>query len=564
MAVIKAVSSKVSIGQALDYVMKKEKTESKLITGLGCEAETVKEEMQATKELWGKLDGRTYKHFVHSYHKSEQITPEQAHRNAIELAKATKSWDGYEVLIATHTDRGHIHSHIIVNSVSYENGHKLQWSKADLQDLKDRCNEQSRQQGLHVPEKGKTFYGEEREDTVAWNKETYRRLKQAEKGEVKSYVQEIALAIMDCKETATSRETFMEQMQAKGYGVDWQDKHKYITFVDLARQQQGERQCKVRNNKLESYYAVDFGKETLENGFESNARREKDRADAEEYARRQLDRTQKITELMNEKEQDSSLIRQLRNQLQTLSSNNSTLKSELQKKSEMIVSLNEKLTKQNGNDTVLQENRQLKEENKRLEKEADEAKSMIEAMKWTSDHAEDEIKRQVREQVKKAEEQASANLQQQENVLKANFKRKQIKLDKSYAEKEKTLEMAYRGSKRLMWILKAVVAVAVFLIVLAVCTNSQNKAIKKAAQLQECIDEVNTANWYLCGKDMIVYTRVEEFYIPMDRMTLRSGRAVQVSQIGEKWVEIKSQGKIGYILRSDFDEFFSEISLNIG
>ena len=290
MAVIKAVSSKVSIGQALDYVMKQEKTESKLITGLGCEAETVKEEMQATKELWGKLDGRTYKHFVHSYHKSEQITPEQAHRNAIELAKATKAWDGYEVLIATHTDRGHIHSHIIVNSVSYEDGHKLQWSKADLQDLKDRCNEQSRQQGLHVPEKWKTFYGEEREDTVAWNKETYRRLKQAEKGEVKSYVQEIALAIMDCKETATRRETFMEQMLAKGYGVDWQDKHKYITFVDLARQQQGERQCKVRNNKLESYYAVDFGKETLENGFESNARREKNRADAEEYARRQLDR----------------------------------------------------------------------------------------------------------------------------------------------------------------------------------------------------------------------------------------------------------------------------------
>ena len=154
MAVIKAVSSKVSIGQALDYVMKQEKTESKLITGLGCEAETVKEEMQATKELWGKLDGRTYKHFVHSYHKSEQITPEQAHRNAIELAKATKSWDGYEVLIVTHTDRGHIHSHIIVNSVSYENGHKLQWSKADLQDLKDRCN-----RDFTCQRKGKLFMG---------------------------------------------------------------------------------------------------------------------------------------------------------------------------------------------------------------------------------------------------------------------------------------------------------------------------------------------------------------------------------------------------------------------
>ena len=163
MAVIKAVSSKVSIGQALDYVMKQEKTESKLITGLGCEAETVKEEMQATKELWGKLDGRTYKHFVHSYHKSEQITPEQAHRNGNRTCERLPKAHGPSVpespFIATHTDRGHIHSHIIVNSVSYEDGHKLQWSKADLQDLKDRCNEQSRQQGLHVPEKWKTFMG---------------------------------------------------------------------------------------------------------------------------------------------------------------------------------------------------------------------------------------------------------------------------------------------------------------------------------------------------------------------------------------------------------------------
>ena len=189
MAVIKAVSSKAGIGQALDYVTKEEKTEDKLVSGLHCEPDTVKDEMQATKELWGKTGGRTYKHFVHSYHEDEHITPEQAHKNAIELAKGTEAWKGHEVLIATHIDRGHIHTHFIVNSVNYENGHKLQWSKADLQNLKDRCNEQSRQQGLHVPEKGKTFSGEEREETVAWNKETYNLLKQAEKGEVKSYVQ---------------------------------------------------------------------------------------------------------------------------------------------------------------------------------------------------------------------------------------------------------------------------------------------------------------------------------------------------------------------------------------
>ena len=61
MAVIKAVSSKAGIGHAIDYVTKKEKTEEKLVSGLHCEPETVKEEMQATKELWGKTDGRTYK-----------------------------------------------------------------------------------------------------------------------------------------------------------------------------------------------------------------------------------------------------------------------------------------------------------------------------------------------------------------------------------------------------------------------------------------------------------------------------------------------------------------------
>ena len=53
MAVIKAVSSKAGIGHAIDYVTKKEKTEEKLVSGLHCEPETVKEEMHASKELWG-------------------------------------------------------------------------------------------------------------------------------------------------------------------------------------------------------------------------------------------------------------------------------------------------------------------------------------------------------------------------------------------------------------------------------------------------------------------------------------------------------------------------------
>ena len=54
MAVIKAVSSKAGIGQALDYVTKEEKTEDKLVSGLHCEPDTVKDEMQATKGAVGQ------------------------------------------------------------------------------------------------------------------------------------------------------------------------------------------------------------------------------------------------------------------------------------------------------------------------------------------------------------------------------------------------------------------------------------------------------------------------------------------------------------------------------
>ena len=165
-----------------------------------------------------------------------------------------------------------VHTHFIVNSVNYEDGHKLQWSKYDLKDLKERCNEQSREQGLHVPEKGKTFAGEVREETVAWSKDTYQLLKQAEQGKVKSYVLDIALAVLDCKETATSRETFIRLMNERGYGVDWQDSHKYITYTDLARGQAGEKACKIRDNKLEKYYNMGFGKESMEHEFERNAR----------------------------------------------------------------------------------------------------------------------------------------------------------------------------------------------------------------------------------------------------------------------------------------------------
>ena len=164
MAVIKAISSKSSVNSAIDYVSNDEKTENKLLSGYNLtSADTAKDEMQATKEIWGKTGGRTYKHFVQSFAPDERITPEQAHEIAIQFAEQCPLFKGFEVLIATHKDREHIHTHFIVNSVSFEDGHKFQMKSTELQDMKDLSDKLCKERGFTVTQKGKTFHGEDRE-----------------------------------------------------------------------------------------------------------------------------------------------------------------------------------------------------------------------------------------------------------------------------------------------------------------------------------------------------------------------------------------------------------------
>ncbi|MDE7137482.1 MAG: relaxase/mobilization nuclease domain-containing protein, partial [Ruminococcus sp.] len=127
MAIIKAVSSKSPIKTAIAYVSKDEKTEQKLLSGYNLTApETAYDEMQITKEVWNKTGGRTYKHYVQSFAPDEEITPEQVHAIAKEFVERCPQFKGFEVLIATHQDREHIHTHFILNSVSFEDGHKFQ------------------------------------------------------------------------------------------------------------------------------------------------------------------------------------------------------------------------------------------------------------------------------------------------------------------------------------------------------------------------------------------------------------------------------------------------------
>ena len=113
----------------------------------------------------------------------------KANKIAQKLIKDLPLFKDYEVIIATHIDRQHIHNHIIVNSVNFTNGYKFQSSAHDLQSIKDKSDEICMEYGLTVTEKGKTFERLERDETSTYTKEARWVQEQAEKKHIKSYQQ---------------------------------------------------------------------------------------------------------------------------------------------------------------------------------------------------------------------------------------------------------------------------------------------------------------------------------------------------------------------------------------
>ena len=302
MATIKAVNSRASIGRAVKYVMQEGKRltpgsdtpEYSLTDGINCVPDRSMEQMMMTKRLWEKTGGRTYKHFTQNFAPGES-TPEEAHRIGMELAERIEAWKGFEVLVVTHTDKQYWHNHFIVNSVNVEDGHKLQWKKSDLAEMKRINDELCWQHGLSIPEKGKTFDGKDRTEATTYSRAFYENfLKENAAGkDTDSYIFNIAVSVMQVRNVATSKEEFIKLLAEKNIGVSWEDNRQYITFTDLQREQNGQKKCKVRNKKLEQYFHVPFGKEELQNGFDKNRIRECTEFEERERATTRVERTEK-------------------------------------------------------------------------------------------------------------------------------------------------------------------------------------------------------------------------------------------------------------------------------
>ena len=109
-----------NLKQAIGYISQEYKTEEKrLVSGINCTAENALAEMNKEKEYFGKTGGVVGYHCVQSFMPGE-IDPDHAHLIGLELAQKVWGDYNYQVVVATHIDREHIHNHFIINSVSLD------------------------------------------------------------------------------------------------------------------------------------------------------------------------------------------------------------------------------------------------------------------------------------------------------------------------------------------------------------------------------------------------------------------------------------------------------------
>ena len=116
---------------ALEYIQNPDKTEEcVLVGGINCLPDTAFEQMEETKNIFHKTGKRQGYHVIISFSPEEKVTAEQAMYVLEHFAKDVLS-DDYEAVYAVHTDREHMHGHLIWNSVSMTTGKKYNSPKSN-------------------------------------------------------------------------------------------------------------------------------------------------------------------------------------------------------------------------------------------------------------------------------------------------------------------------------------------------------------------------------------------------------------------------------------------------
>ena len=185
-------------------------------------------------------------HMVQSFPKGAEVDPRQAHEAARRLAEY---FDGCEVLVCTHVDREHIHSHCVINSVNFDTGKKLHMAKEQLQELMRRNDAICLEMGLPVFEpttqQARGMSGAEYHTAL--------------KGQ--SWKLRLMNTIDECMKYAADKDAFVSLMESEGYAVRWEDTRKYITYT-------APDSMRCRDNKL---HEEKYCKEAMEHEFRIRA-----------------------------------------------------------------------------------------------------------------------------------------------------------------------------------------------------------------------------------------------------------------------------------------------------
>ena len=216
----KGTQTRGCMKSVMRYVSQTSKTlwdGQQLVSGIGCQPETAFDEFLSTKLLHRKDGGVMFYHMVQSFPKGADVDPRTAHEAARRLAEY---FEGCEVLVCTHVDREHIHSHCIINSVNFETGKKVHMADGQIQELRVRNDQICEELGLPK------FQRDEQRKTQGMSNAEYYT---ASKGE--SWKFELMRVIDECMRCAGSREEFLILLRSEGYDATWTDSRKNITYV---------------------------------------------------------------------------------------------------------------------------------------------------------------------------------------------------------------------------------------------------------------------------------------------------------------------------------------------
>lgn len=241
----RGTQSRAAMRGVMLYVMQEKKTAwegGPLVSGINCQPQSVYDDFLNTKFLYHKDGGMMFYHMVQSFPKGEAVDPRQAHEAARRLAKY---FDGCEVLVCTHVDREHIHSHCVINSVNFETGKKLHMAKEQLQELMRRNDAICQEMGLPVFEpttqQARGMSGAEYHTAL--------------KGQ--SWKLRLMNTIDACMKYAADKDAFVSLMESEGYAVRWESGRKYITYTTPDG-------LKCRDSKL---HEEKYCKEAMEHEF---------------------------------------------------------------------------------------------------------------------------------------------------------------------------------------------------------------------------------------------------------------------------------------------------------